>query len=380
VKGDRWQLAALNQLLLAVSGGNLMKQVLSSPGLLALLICCLIVALVYFTHASDPLAFVIVGSSFMHGDPSGIVGYDGQFAYYIAKDLGGALPHLDNPPYRYQRILYPLLARLLAFGKPALIPWTLLFINIVSVAFSTELLGRMLGRHGLSPYVALLLPLWLGQIFALRADLNEPLCFLLVVVAMWWYEQDQGLLSALAMAASVLTKEAGLLFLPAIVFVRLLQRRWRAALCYGLLVVSAYAALQIWLYVWMGRSGLDRAGDRFERIPFYGFTFVQPMAARVFLVLLFAIPAAVLLGVAVFRLLRDPRSVYAWSLLANCLLIVFLTRLTTVDVLAVFRVATGLVIAALLFCAAHRLRRLALVLCAIWLPPSILVVMIPGFL
>jgi hypothetical protein len=37
-------------------------------------------------------------------------------------------------------------------------------------------------------------------------------------------------------------------------------------------------------------------------------------------------------------------------------------------------------VAALLLCAAFRLRRLAAFLHAIWLPPSILVVMIPGFL
>ena len=184
-----------------------MKWMFLNPGWLALLICCLIVALVYFAHDCDPLAFVIMGSRFAQADPSGAMGYDGQFAYYIAKDPVGALAHLDNPSYRYQRILYPFLARLLAIGEPALIPWTLLLINIVSITLSTELLGRMLGRYGLHPYIALLLPIWLGQIFALRADLNEPLCIFLVVVALWWYEKDQVLLSAIAMTASVLAKE-----------------------------------------------------------------------------------------------------------------------------------------------------------------------------
>ncbi|MFL7792386.1 MAG: AZOBR_p60025 family cell surface glycopolymer formation protein [Anaerolineae bacterium] len=357
-----------------------MKWMFLNPGWLALLICCLIVALVYFAHDCDPLAFVIMGSRFAQADPSGAMGYDGQFAYYIAKDPVGALAHLDNPSYRYQRILYPFLARLLAIGEPALIPWTLLLINIVSITLSTELLGRMLGRYGLHPYIALLLPLWLGQIFALRADLNEPLCIFLVVVALWWYEKDQVLLSAIAMTASVLAKEIGLLFLPAVVLVELLRRRWRVVLFYTLPVVLVVAILQVWLYLWVGRPGFNRLSDRFEIIPFYGFICAQPLAARVFLILIFAVPVAALLVLAVFHLVRTWRSVYAWSLLTNCLMIAFLARLSTNDMLAVFRVATGLVVAALLFCAAHRLRRLALVLCAIWLPPSILAVMIPGFL
>jgi hypothetical protein len=228
--------------------------------------------------------------------------------------------------------------------------------------------------------MALLLPLWLGQVFALRADLNEPLCIFLIVVALWWYERDQILLSALAMAASVLAKETGFLFLPAVVLVELLRRRWRAAVFYALPVILVFTTLQVGLYIWMGRPGLNRLSQRFEIIPFYGFTFTQPLAARIFLVLIFVVPVAVLLVLAIFHLLRTRRSVYTWSLLTNCLMIVFLTRLTTIDVLAVFRVATGLVVAALLFCAAHGLRRLALVLCAIWLPPLILAAMIPGFL
>ena len=133
-----------------------MKRFLS-PGVLAALACCAFVAVVYVTHDCDPLAFVIMGSRFTEGDPSGILGYDGQFAYYIARDPVGARPYLgSNPSYRYQRIVYPMLARFLALGQPALIPWTLLLINIVSISWGTELLGRMLRSHGLSAYLAAL--------------------------------------------------------------------------------------------------------------------------------------------------------------------------------------------------------------------------------
>jgi hypothetical protein len=67
-------------------------------------------------------------------------------------------------------------------------------------------------------------------------------------------------------------------------------------------------------------------------------------------------------------------------LLINCLFIVFLTRASIFDVLALFRLATGVVVAALLFCAARGQRRLALLLHVIWIPPSVIALMIPGFL
>lgn len=352
-----------------------------SPGVLAALACCAFVAVVFATHDYDPLAFVIMGSRFTEGDPSGILGYDGQFAYYIARDPVGARPYLgSNPSYRYQRIIYPMLARALALGQPALIPWTLLLINISAISVGTELLGRMLKAHGLSAWLALILTFWLGQVFALRADLNEPLSYFFAIIALWWYERRRYLPSALAIAASLLTKETGVLFLPAILIVELLKERWKVALVYGLIASMAYAGLQFFLRSWLGLSGLNQLSDRFELIPFYGYVFTEPLAARVFLVLIVVAPAAVLLAIAGLRLVKQPLSVYAWGLMFNCLMIVFIPRQTAFDVLATFRVGTGLVIATLLYCAVHRSRRLAVVLSAIWLPPSMLAVMIPGFM
>src|SRR4051812_38862879 len=46
------------------------------------------------------------------------IGYDGQFAYFLALDFRNARAYMDMPGYRYARILYPLTARLLAAGDP----------------------------------------------------------------------------------------------------------------------------------------------------------------------------------------------------------------------------------------------------------------------
>ena len=53
-------------------------------------------------------------------NPQGTTGYDGQFAYYIARDGFAAAPNLDNPSWRFQRIIYPALARAL-MSSPELI-------------------------------------------------------------------------------------------------------------------------------------------------------------------------------------------------------------------------------------------------------------------
>jgi hypothetical protein len=270
-----------------------------------------------------------------------------------------------------------MLARLLALGQPDLIPWTLLLINLVSISVSAEVLGRMFDRRGLSPYLALLFPFWLGEVFVLRADLNEALCFLLVLTALWWYQDRRYLLSAVALSASALAKEAALLFLPAAVVVLILDRRWWYAARYGAVVMLPYALLQVAFHLWLGGSGLARGSIHFRWIPYYGLAVKEPISARILLVLFLGIPITVLLLMSVRQLVRTPRSVYAWALLVNCLYFIFLSGLTTIGT---FRLSTSVVLAALLFCAAFRRRRLALVLHAIWLPLSMSAFMIPRFI
>src|SRR5580765_5904599 len=73
--------------------------------------------LLLWQHGFNPLALAEIGDGFANGQPmSSLTGYDGQFAYWLAIDPSpaAAANHFDTPAYRYQRILYPLLARALA--------------------------------------------------------------------------------------------------------------------------------------------------------------------------------------------------------------------------------------------------------------------------
>ncbi len=48
------------------------------------------------------------------------------------------------------------------------------------------------------------------------------------------------------------------------------------------------------------------------------------------------------------QLLRTVQSVHAWALLTSCLFILFLTRVSAINMLVVFRLATGVVIAGMI--------------------------------
>lgn len=86
------------------------------------------------------------------------IGYDGQFAYYTARQpsivftcaSNRATCPLDIPILRAERILYPRLARLLALGQPSWIPFTLLLLNFVAVLVAATVVSAIcveLGRR-----------------------------------------------------------------------------------------------------------------------------------------------------------------------------------------------------------------------------------------
>lgn len=57
-------------------------------------------------HSQDLRWFVWLGERYLNLEAQGRMGYDGQFVYYLARDGLAAISHLDNPPYRLQRLVY----------------------------------------------------------------------------------------------------------------------------------------------------------------------------------------------------------------------------------------------------------------------------------
>jgi hypothetical protein len=52
----------------------------------------------------------------------------------------------------------------------------MLVVNIVAHITAAELLAYLLGKNATTPYSALAYGIWAGNIYAVRLDVNEPLC------------------------------------------------------------------------------------------------------------------------------------------------------------------------------------------------------------
>lgn len=339
---------------------------LSPTGVVGLVLAVYL-GLVLAGARGDPLAFVRLGDGFAHGEPVGAQGYDGQFAYWLARDPRPtvAAPHLDVPAYRYQRLLYPLLAWALAAGQAAAVPWTLLLVNVVAQLAGTRLLESWLVTHSVSRWYALTYGLWAGLVMAVRLDLTEPLAYALAAAALLAHQRGRVRWSALAVGLALFAKETVLAFWLALIVSALFRREWRAL---GIYVLAAlpFAVFQGLLFQWFGSLGLGSGGylaTPFEWVPYLGLWRIATVS----------LPALVLLGALLVPLIVAP-SVWAifaavgrvaqrdwgpvvWALGANAALLVVAPFSTFREPLGIIRLATGLVLATVMFGAQRRSRR-----------------------
>jgi hypothetical protein len=316
----------------------------------------------------DPVALATVGTRFRDGVSGGTPGYDGQFAYYIALDPSPrrAAAHLDVAAYRYQRILYPLLAAILGLGNEEAIPWALLGVNLAAHFVGTWALAAWLEGRGQWPGFALSYGLWVGLVAGVGLDLTEPVAFALIACAWLARFRGRGVLGAVLIGLSMFAKETSVIFWAGALIgdvARRAPRRHLAALaCAGV----SFGLWQLVLWRIFGHPGIGSGGDLatpFEWIPFMGFLrigAVEPAALALFAVIFgptIILPSVWGVGVGVREAVRRAGTPESWSLLLNAASISFLPFSTFREPLGLVRVATGLVVATVLYGSAHGRRR-----------------------
>jgi hypothetical protein len=310
----------------------------------------------------DPLALVTIGTRFSEGNPQGTEGYDGQFAYYIARDPSTAAQYIDVPAYRFQRILLPALGRLLALGQEPLLPWALLIVNLVALGVGTALMERLLTEHGASRWYALSYGLTIGTFGAARLTLAEPLAYALVLGGIVVLaRRERWLWGAFLFALAALAKETTFLFAAGYVLYWLYERRWRVAVLFGIVVIAPFVLWQFVLYRWLGAFGIGSGGamaTSFEVIPFAGIIRILTEGGLgVFLVFGAIIIPFVLVPTAwgLWRCWRDLQAgglvLYDFLLFTNAFIMLFVPFSTYREPLAILRFIVGLQIAVILYAA-----------------------------
>jgi hypothetical protein len=282
-------------------------------------------------------------------------GYDGQFFLYIAIDPLDARHYVDEPPYRYARIVYPLLARVTAAGQPDAVPWTLFGLGLLAVGAGTYLLARFLAGRGASPWYALLFALTPGLQVAVNRDLSESLAYALVAAGILAFDRLPAriVLAGGIFALAGITRETTLLFplayAPCIAFGlaeadRERRRNWPAAALFAVAAIVPYLLLRLALWAWLGVFDTERA-PRLEPIPFRGILQNWPLD-RVELEQIYGVVVPSLLALAAVAVLVRRIGPAVVALGANVLgLVILLPEPSYAEIVASSRIALGVVVA-----------------------------------
>ena len=354
------------------------RRLLTSPWLVAVPVLLLygIWIFAFYGPGRDPRDAILLGRHFVtmshasavikydptYNYPAGEIGYDGEFVYFIALDPVNARHYVDTPSYRYSRIVLPLLARALALGQPALVPYVLLLINWLAIAAATLMLAMWLRRRSVSPWFALVYGFYPGLFICLQRDTTEALAYAFVVLAvfLWDYGGPRRILwSSLVFSVAVLTRESTAVF-PVLYALSLLfvapptdrargpaRNAWLTAALVVAMAIGPLLIYKAFLLLWLGSHG--DPGLLLERVPFLGLLRQRHSGSWVEEVRSVVFPALIGAGAAAVAVWRRARLLEPWVLLANVVFFVaLLPESAYVDISASARVTAGVVLAATL--------------------------------
>lgn len=345
-----------------------------SPAGITLLAGLVLLTFVLARAEWDPFELVRVGTRFSEGIADGSEGYDGQFFYYIARDLNPetVAQHLDVPAYRYQRILLPVLAQLLSFGQAAWLPWLLPVIGLISHVFGVHLLGQLFERWKVSRWYALTYGLLLGNLLAIRLALPEALAFSLVIAAIWLDHRGRTSWAWVCFTLAVFAKETTIFFLAAQWLSYAFSRRWRDAVGLALVAGLPIALFRFWLWLRFGSLGFGVGGagatspvlmpfaglwgvGAYDRVFQWAVTLLYlPVVLTPVLWGLWAASRRVLAGL---RTRSQPAEFAALALFLNAAIFPFLPTSLYIEPIGTLRLAVGLQLATLLFAGRYQVRR-----------------------
>lgn len=191
------------------------------------------------------------------------LGHDGKFFFVQAIDPWLTEQELltellDRPAYRAQRMLFPVLVGFVGLADTAILPWSMLAVNLLAVAFGGWATARLALAMGGSPWLGLSFAANIGLISDVMVGGAGVVALAFAILAVLAVENRALALAAVWLTLAALSREIMLLFAvgAAVLAIRRLGRRaiW--------LVAGPFAAVAGWaIYVRVRLGGDTVAND-----------------------------------------------------------------------------------------------------------------------
>ncbi|MDI6784602.1 MAG: hypothetical protein QME64_10985, partial [bacterium] len=176
-------------------------------------------------------------------------GYDGQYNFYIVKDL--FFQGTFNDPFRYQRIFYPVLVKLISFGSDNLLFISFILVNLISIFLGIVYLQKIVGKSRFN-HLLILYGLNLGFILGTLYDLGTPLAISLMVIALYYLQKEKVWVSSIFFALSLLTMENAMLVIVPLVFYSI----WKKEFKQSVYLLGSFIPWLLWQLVLWKQFGI----------------------------------------------------------------------------------------------------------------------------
>jgi hypothetical protein len=265
-------------------------------------------------------------------------GYDGQYYYRIALN---PLTHeqtdfgiqIDNPRYRHQRILYPLLAWIVSFGSPSLIIYSLILVNFLAlliIGYSAGCYAKLAGQHAI---LGLAFSFFPGFLYTLSRDLVEITEATFILLGLVTLAQNRTFITSSLFSIAILAKETALLTAVSLIS----EKKYRVV---TILPLAIYGAWQLFLNWWWG-YGLAETTPKNVGLPFVGIVEGYLIGYESMRWEVFAVFLGIFLIIVAFSLRRSTVNKFvkiSWLLYA--ILLISLTKNVWIESLAFLRAAS----------------------------------------
>jgi hypothetical protein len=181
---------------------------------------------------------------------------------------------MDAPGYRFGRIGFSLLTRVLSAGQWSRYPATMVWLVIAALGISAVMLASIAARAGASPAWGVLILLVPGFWQSLSTSLPEPIAAALLIGGCWCAFRGRWLAGAALWAAALLVRETSLIVIALLLAESFLSGRRRQALLSAIVVFlpligwRLYVGWVLWPY-WRWQGFVHNPHD--FGLPFAGF-------------------------------------------------------------------------------------------------------------
>ena len=179
------------------------------------------------TGGTQPIPDNLLAGTFRNAHPRG---YDGQFYRFLAHDpllRNGTEAYLDSPALRARRVLAPLLAWMLAGGRPSAIDGAYILLIAASIFAGVYGLGCILAHQGRSSAWGLSFVAVPAALVGIDTMTVDVLLATLIVCFAWQVQTGSRRWLWLTVAAAPLVRETGLVLAAACTVAALGRRDWR---------------------------------------------------------------------------------------------------------------------------------------------------------